>query len=119
MERHSLAKDESDKPDEDDDPDPDSPPYHRVRVGVLRVPEDSLVQELAGDVGVDGPDDQGGDEHEGERGFACPRFGERADDRGGGVLADVEVPDCGGHTEGSQIWGEQDCLRLVWNIDCL
>ncbi len=63
--------------------------------------------------------DQGGDEHEGERGFACPRFGERADDRGGGVLADVEVPDCGGHTEGSQIWGEQDCLRLVWNIDCL
>jgi len=85
-------------------------------VGVLRVPEDSLYRNLLATLESM---DQGGDEHEGERGFACPRFGERADDRGGGVLADVEVPDCGGHTEGSQIWGEQDCLRLVWNIDCL
>ena len=50
--RHSLSKYKGKGPKSSDDEDPSSPADHTVAVGVSRVAQDSLEDELPGDIGI-------------------------------------------------------------------
>jgi len=67
--RNDFGEDEGNEPDNGHGGDPHPPPENRVAVRVVRAPHDAEVEEFGADVGVDGADDEGGDDDEGEGGL--------------------------------------------------
>lgn len=99
----SLSEDEGDGPDENGETNPDSPSDDGMRVDVSRVSENSSVHEFTSDVGVDGADDDCGEEDKGEGRLSGPWLGERADNGCSGILAQEVVPNSGGDTEEDEL----------------
>lgn len=89
-----LCENEADEPDYGHDCCPDAPAEDGVAVCVAGFTHHTEVNEFGTDVCVDGADNDGRDDDEGEGGFSVNDGAEGTEGRGGGVLTQVAETDC-------------------------
>lgn len=98
---NDLCKDEAQDPDNGSDTNPQTPSNDSVRVLVVRVLEETLVDVLGCHVGVDCTDDDRWNNDECERSLLVG-FLQRSKSRSSGVLTQVVEADHGGYSEEDQ-----------------
>lgn len=81
-------------------------------MGMSSLSEDTVEDELGGDIRVDTTDDDGGDQDEDKSALLSPRLRQRADTWGGRVLAHVVVTNSGRYAKEDHLHDCQGCETL-------